>query len=232
MKKILQSKLNNVDYTLLGCSVKGAEKELNQDAFIIYGDDSHIICLVADGLGSAINAEIGSKAICKVAKELILDDGITDNFPNVLKRKWAEELDVNPNSCDTTFKFIVVDKDEIVFGGIGDGWIIGIVDGRFFEHRNANNFSNQTESILSVGYEDRFQVVKLPYKQIQILSLATDGFSEDIESAKVEEFITQCLSELNNGEETFLNHLGTMMANWPIKTNQDDKTIIICGRNK
>lgn len=232
MKKILKAKLNNAEYVLLGCSVKGKGKEFNQDSFIVDQDDSCIMCLIADGLGSAINAEIGSATICKVAKELIINQGIDKDFPNLLKKKWAEELKVKPISCDTTFKFFVIYNDFIVFGGIGDGWIVGIVDGQFFEHKNINNFSNQTDSIMSVGYEDKFQIIRMPYQEIQVLSLATDGFSEDIESGNTETFIKECLLELKNGEEKFSINLETMMNDWPIETNQDDKTIILCGRNK
>lgn len=224
--------MNNAEYTILGCSVKGEDKELNQDSFIVYNNDSCIICLIADGLGSAINAEIGSETICKVAKELILKQGITNDFPNLLKKKWVEALDVKPMSCDTTFKFFVVDKESIVFGGIGDGWIVGIVDEQFFERKNINHFSNQTDSIMSVGYEDKFQIIRMPYREIQVLSLATDGFSEDIESKSTEGFVKECLSELKNGVNIFSNNLETMISDWPIKTNRDDKTIILCGRNK
>lgn len=232
MKKILQAKLNSAEYTILGCSVKGEGKELNQDSFIVYNNDFCIMCLLADGLGSAINAEIGSATVCKVAKELILQRGITDDFPELLKKKWAEDLKVKPMSCDTTFKFLVVDSESIVFGGVGDGWIVGVVDGRFFEYKNVNNFSNQTDSMMSVGYEDRFQIVRMPYREIQVLSLATDGFSEDIEGESIEGFIKECSSELRNGAEAFSNDLETMINDWPIKTNQDDKTIILCGRDK
>ncbi len=229
MKKLLKVKFGNAEYTVLGCSVKGKGKECNQDSFLVDADEERIFCLLADGLGSSINSEIGAEAICKVAKQIIEEQGITQEFPYALKKRWANELQVKPISCNTTFKFIVVEKDEIVFGGIGDGWIIGIVDGGFFEYKSFNSFSNQTDSMMSVGYEDRFKIVRKPYKNIQALSLATDGFSEDIEGGHEEGFIRDCLSEIHGDAENFLNDLENMISNWPIKTNQDDKTIILCG---
>lgn len=232
MKKLFQAKVNNADYTVLGCSVKGEGKQLNQDYFLINVDGERIICLLSDGLGSAINSEIGSETVCKVANSIIEEHGLTDKFPYLLKKQWANELLVKPISADATFKFFVIDGQEIVFGGIGDGWIIGIVDGKFFEYKSVNNFSNQTDSIMSVGYEEKFKIVRMPYNKIQILSLATDGFSEDIENANSERFLRDCISEINIDAEAFLNGLESMIENWPIKTNQDDKTIILCGVNK
>lgn len=232
MKKLFKVNFNNADYIVLGCSVKGKGKELNQDSFLVDADEDRVFCLLADGLGSAINSEIGSETVCKVARQIIEDQGLTEEFPYVLKKRWANELQVKPISCNTTFKFIVIEKDEIVFGGIGDGWIIGLVDGRFFGYKSINSFSNQTDSMMSVGYEDRFKIVRKPYEKIQILSLATDGFSEDIESGHEENFIKDCLLEINNDAEAFLDNLENMIINWPIKTNQDDKTIILCGGNK
>ena len=117
MKKLLKTKLGNESYSILGCSVKGGEKEYNQDSFLIYGDAACIMCFVADGLGSAINSEMGAEMVCKVARDLILERGILDDFPVTLKKQWANTLQVKPISCDTTFKFIVVYKEEIVLGG-------------------------------------------------------------------------------------------------------------------
>ena len=150
----------------------------------------------------------------------------------MLKKEWAKELLVKPISADSTFKFLLIDKYEIVFGGIGDGWIVGIVDGKFFQSKSVNNFSNQTDSIMSVGYEDKFKIVRMPYSKIQIISMATDGFSEDFENVNIESFLLDCLYEMNNNAEKFLDDLENMIENWPIKTNQDDKTIILCGGNK
>lgn len=232
MKKLFQAKVNNTDYKVLGCSVRGEGKQLNQDYFLINVETDRIICLLADGLGSAINSEIGSETVCKVANGIIEKHGLTEEFPNLLKEKWANELLVKPISADTTFKFFVIEKEEIVFGGIGDGWIVGIVDGKFFEYKSTNNFSNQTDSLMSVGYEDKFKIIRRPYSKIQILSLATDGFSEDIESNNAESFLKDCILEINNNAEAFLDELENMIENWPIKTNQDDKTIILCGVNK
>lgn len=232
MKELFKINFNNVDYTILGCSIKGKGKELNQDSFLVGADEERIFCLLADGLGSAINSEIGSETVCKVAKQIIEEQGLTNEFPYALKKRWADELKVKPISCDTTFKFLLVEKDEIIFGGIGDGWIVGIVDGKFFGYKGFNSFSNQTDSMVSVGYEDKFKIVRKPYEEIQVLSLATDGFSEDIESGNEENFIRDCLSEINNGAEAFLDDLENMIKDWPIKTNQDDKTIILCGRNE
>ena len=124
MKKLFKVNFSNVYYTVLGCSVKGKGKGLNQDSFLVDADEDRIFCLLADGLGSAINSEIGSETVCKVARQIIKKQGITEEFPYVLKKRWANELQVKPISCNTTFKFIVVEKDEIVFGGIGDGWIM------------------------------------------------------------------------------------------------------------
>lgn len=232
MKEILNAELNGCKYTILGCSVKGTEKGLNQDSFCIEANGEKIICLSADGLGSAINSEIGSQTVCRVARDIIVNNGITDEFPIILKKTWANQLQVKPISCDTTFKFIVIDVNEIVCGGIGDGWIIGIVDNKFFEMKTSNNFSNQTDSIMSVGYENMFHISRIPYNEIQLLSLATDGFSEDMVSNQMENFLRQCLMEINNDSRKFLDDLEHMIENWPISTNQDDKTIILCGRIK
>ena len=56
----------------------------------------------------------------------------------------------------------------------------------------------------------------------------------------IKEITDTCMQQMNleyrirvydEGQDV-LDDLENMIINWPIKTNQDDKTIILCGGNK
>lgn len=229
MRQLMITTIGNTEFISAACSVKGKDKTFNQDAFRIEACTDIIICTLADGLGSAINSEIGAEAVCRIACELIGENGITENFPVILKRRWAESLSYKPISCDTTFKFFVITPQEIIYGGIGDGWVIGIADGAFFEYKASGSFSNQTCSMMSAGYADHFEIFRKPYRTIQGLSLATDGFSEDIDGEAVQPFLRDALRELKEDSNRFVSEIEQNMEDWPVVSNQDDKTIILTG---
>ncbi len=229
MNKTYIGSINNKTFSVVACSVKGQDKDFNQDAFAVALGTDGLICVLADGLGSAINSEIGAEAVCKEAIALIKEEGVSDAFPARLKKKWMDSLYHKPLSCDTTFKFIQITATEIIYGGIGDGWLTGVLDGKIIDVQSSERFSNQTQSMMSIGYNENFKIFRKAYKDIQVLSLATDGFSEDIEGENVQAFLIDGLKEMQADANSFAKSLERMIENWPIKSNQDDKTIIMIG---
>ena len=228
MKEVVNIK-HSKSNLMIGCSVKGRGKSCNQDHFRCYADKNKVMCVIADGLGSAINSETGSKNICEVAMAILKGCNDYSHFSELLKEQWIKSLPYKPISCDTTFKFFVITEEEIFYGGIGDGWICGIIDGELLYYSVHNNFANQTDSMMSIAYEEKFKLFQKKYKEISILSLATDGFSEDIDSESISRFLCDCIEIIREKKEEFADELERLIENWPIQSNIDDKTVVFYG---
>ena len=83
--------------------------------------------------------------------------------------------------------------------------------------------------MMSPGYADHFDIFRKPYRTIQGLSLATDGFSEDIDGEAVQSFLRDALCELKENSNRYVSEIEQNMEDWPVVSNQDDKTIILTG---
>lgn len=232
MYKTYKIKTNYDTYIISSISVKGREKQENQDRFFVKQRENKIVCVLCDGLGSAQYSAIGATYATELGSELLLKTTGYDNFSKVFRKLWKEKVGIESEKFDTTFKFFLIDENELIYGGIGDGWLKGVIDGEFFEVASQDNFANQTESIMTVGYIDKFKVYRKSFSKIQYLSLATDGFSEDMDEKVVNEFLLESINEMRVNNDKFSNQLEKSIEKWPIKTNVDDKSIIIIGSEK
>lgn len=218
-------KLENYLIKVIGCSAMGNGKFENQDSVAVEEFDKQIIIAVADGLGSASYSKEGSKKIVDIIITLLHNIEINELSNNLLN-KWKEGLEGNINQYDTTVKFIQIKSDRIIFGGVGDGWI-AFRNKKTFSSFTANNeFSNQTDSILSINLSEKFWTHKIKLDDNCSMLISTDGFSEDIDKENGDEFLKQVEKSINESSDDFLKDLEQTMNNWPVETNKDDKTVV------
>ena len=207
-------------------SEMGQGKVENQDSFGVYSDGKQVIVTVADGLGSAAYSKEGSQTIVSVAADVLSHTDSYENIANEVLKKWSALIDGNANQYDTTLKFVKITDNNVVYGGIGDGWIAFSDENGLQSLTADNSFSNQTDSILSFDLRQKFTVKELGTERFRIGVVATDGFSEDIEKENALQMLEEVESELLKNEESFISEMIRTLTNWPIETNCDDKTAV------
>lgn len=217
--------LKNCVAHIVGCSVMGSGKIENQDSVEVRQTNDSLIIVVADGLGSAAYSKEGSEKAVKITAD-ILTQKCYENLPEKILSLWKENLQGNINQYDTTIKFIQITNEKIIVGGVGDGWIALKNNNDIKSFVVENSFSNQTDSILSIGLDKKFWIEEFDLKEYDTMMIATDGFSEDINKEDTFEFLKQAENEIKEDIEIFATDLEETLSNWPVQTNRDDKTVV------
>ena len=226
----LRINLGNSRYTLIPCSVMGEGKIENQDSFEIYHDENQIIIVVADGLGSAIYSKEGSSKIVSIAIRLLSERHDLSNIAFDIQAEWKKGLEGNLNFYDTTVKFIKITETEVLFGGVGDGWIALKTSDNFVDMVSSNSFSNQTDTILSFDLKTKFRTQTIESNSFKSALISTDGFSEDIDKENGEAFLIAVSDQIASDAEAFKCEIEETLTHWPVETNRDDKTVVFINR--
>lgn len=211
--------------SVVACSVMGKGKIENQDSVEIKKISNGLIVAVADGLGSAAYSKEGSERAVKILVELLYGNNFT-NLPEKLIKEWKEKFEGNINQYDTTIKFVYINSKRIYIGGIGDGWIALKGKNNVESFTEKSEFSNQTDSILSIDLKTKFWIKELKLEEYSSILISTDGFSEDIDKENSFEFLKQVEAEITNDINNFSIDLDNSLSNWPVETNKDDKTVV------
>ncbi len=226
MKENSKVEINNQMYEICAVSVKGEGKLENQDSYSIKYNDNTLVLVIADGLGSAPFSKEGSSKIVDICSNYLLRNNIDDNFFDNIISIWKKSVKSNFNLYDTTIRFIHINNESLTYGSIGDGWTL--IDRDEVISVEANNvFSNQTDTIMSFNAKEKLLINKIDVNRFNTLLLSTDGFSEDIEKSSSKQFINKIVEDMNFDLNLFTNNLEDNILNWPVKSNKDDKTVII-----
>ena len=217
--------LKNCVAYIVGCSVMGNGKIENQDSVEIRQTNDSLIIVVADGLGSAAYSKEGSEKAVKITADILAQKNY-ENLSEKILSLWKENLQGNLNQYDTTIKFIQITNEKIIVGGVGDGWIALKNNSDVKSFVVENSFSNQTDSILSIGLDKKFWIQEFNSNKYNTMIIATDGFSEDINKEEAFEFLKQAENEIKTNMENFATDLEETLINWPVQTNRDDKTVV------
>lgn len=225
MVDIIEFKIENKIIKIVAVSVMGRNKIENQDSYSINFVNNKILITLADGLGSAVFSKEGSEHITKCSISMLIND-ISQKTILDIKTVWKKLIKSEFDKYDTTFKFLKIDNKKIEYGGIGDGWICGLIDDSSFTLEANQTFSNQTDTILSTDLLNKFKLEKAYYGKTNIFLIATDGFSEDMKKAAFEDFLNEAKSSMINNISSFANELNENLENWPVSSNTDDKSVI------
>lgn len=202
----------------------GYEKQENQDSIFCSANKEAFALSVCDGLGSAPLSAAGSAAAAKIMVDQLLSGHFEkDSF----KEEWLKQFPEDTKKYNTTAKFVLIGKEEIRFGGIGDGIIAISVNGTITEYANHGDFSNQTSCIFDLAYDANFKDEIISLSCPSVIMISTDGFSEDIKEDGLEMLMNAARESLQNQKtsEEFDQSLAELLENWPNQTNGDDKTV-------
>ena len=219
-------KIANYEISTFAFSVMGDGKVENQDTFYVFCDGNALLVVVADGLGSAAFSKEGSTKIADVATDILIKTSDYEKVPIEILKQWKTGLEGDINQYDTTIKFIKITDEEVVYGGVGDGWIAFLEDGKLVSLTADNAFSNQTDSILSFNLKDKFTITHCNIETISSGLISTDGFSEDMDKPNGGAMLMDIENALSKDEKSFVKEMSDTLENWPVETNKDDKTVV------
>lgn len=231
MKLIKRIILGNYVYLVIGVSVIGKKKIENQDFFFVSSDETSLTITVADGLGSAPFSKEGATKICLLCQNMLLGE-VDNNAILELKENWKESVKSDFDKYDTTIKFLKISGDEVLYGGVGDGWICLSNGKEIVSVEAPHTFSNQTDSILSIDLLSKFSIKKAALFGEFVGLISTDGFSEDIDKKNAAELLEEIKTNASNDINGFAEEMENSLKNWPVETNCDDKTVVFIIRKE
>ncbi len=203
----------------------------NQDSFLIGLKSSVQVFAVADGLGSHVYSQHGSKAVVravfKTFKELArgkcneaaLMERIYKHYVEGLRKKWRA-------AAGTTCLFAAFTKDKLYLGQAGDGVCSVFLNENFKATAQRNtDFMNEVYAIgANRPYEGwRMRTVGLDTLESADILLMTDGISEDILPDKMKDFTAFVIEKMANGGR---RDLKKMIDGWNVPGSADDKTMV------
>ncbi len=210
--------------TVCFCSEKGFDKEENQDSVRVADSKNSVSVSICDGLGSAKKSAEGSNFASALLSNLVLEDSFDKRQ---FQKEWLERFDENPSLYNTTAKFICLRATAIKYGGIGDGLIAMMADGKMVTSLDHGAYSNQTSCVYDPFFQMRFQTCEEPFQDECIALISTDGFSEDLVDETIQDLLLEAKDSLKQEDKAneFDESLASLLKNWPNKTNGDDKTV-------
>lgn len=225
-------KVKNITIVYCFRTQVGFDKEANQDFVSVCNDNDGFSIVVCDGLGSAKLSAQGAQTAALLLSNMILSKEFRkDDFAN----KWKASFPSHPEQYNTTAKFVLIRDGQVRFGGVGDGLIAIKTNGSIFEQVDHGAFSNQTSCIADPLFSSGFKDQNMAYSDSMVGLISSDGFSEDIEDGGIGGLLQQAEGSLSDEKKSqeFDEELGRLLADWPNKTNGDDKTVafVLARRN-
>ena len=221
-----------------GLSVKGPDKEENQDAVGVIDHKDYLLMVVADGLGSVSDSAFGSATAIKAVKRAVvefrkLESSKSDFLVQLITFYWrlfVQDMDKELSECGSTCLFAYLNKQEkrMVTGQLGDGLIFLKSRSDIQVTPTSSSDFNLTKNLSSARKKD-WLVREMEITQEGFdLILLTDGISEDIQESKVPDFLEVLKQELTDkNPQASYWYLKKLLSNWPTKYHRDDKSICI-----
>ena len=216
-----------------GVSIKGRTHEKNQDSFICEAIGDSYLIAVADGLGSKVFSEVGSKALTAAARAVFIGRrGIVEDtedlklFIEEIHSRWLTSLVFQKFSiedCCCTCLLLLVRTKKILVADLGDGLIGLLADGKFsfLTDSKENRFFNETACLTEKFSIHEWQFLELSYNSFEGAIVCTDGVS--FGKNKAEKFVVDfCQENLNRSCQEILEDLTHLLENWK---STDDKTL-------
>jgi hypothetical protein len=209
------------------------------------------IAVVADGLGSAEHADIGSQTAANVAAEYCekhinpLGNEITDTIKKAFDaaydaiEKEAASKEHGMEKYDTTLSLAVLIRDDLYYGHSGDSGIIALTtQGRYVSVTEQQRDSEGR--VFPLFFEDKWVFAQYEEKVSAVL-LATDGMLEtffpiyikDNPVSNIHVSLAQFFMDNNKlridkvGQEAVQARISDYMEKIPDETVNDDKTVVV-----
>lgn len=222
-----------ITFNGFGISVKGKNKTLNQDYYLLRHFKNVFLMVVCDGLGSKKFSHIGAKYLAKSLaailkrKQFDFDDLVKSE--SILLSLWQErinKLGLNIKECSTTLLCAIICEECTYFGRVGDGMIVVFADSTYILEDNGE-FSNVTTPFSSQA----MKWLQLDSSSIKAIGLCSDGISEIIDSQHTEAFFSEYISEYKKMDsQTRQTEIRAWLNNFNNKGFCDDKSIVVAWR--
>ena len=218
-------------------------------------ENDFLVCLAADGAGSAKEAETGARLACETARAVISatlanselqvwDKAIVEDWINAIRQVIAETAvaqALTPRDFACTFLGAIIGPEQAIFFQIGDGAMVatsGNVQGVVFWPREGQ-YANMTHFVTD---DDALQNLQccITDSRIDELALFTDGlqrlaliFEQHIPHTPFFAPMFKVLRQQTPGDCEALNaRLAEFLQSPAINSRtDDDKTLILASRS-
>lgn len=234
-------RVKDFEYKVIGATLAGishAKKNIkNQDCLGFQKNHKGVLIAVADGVGSCLEAQKGSKYAIETIKKLhdkIESGQIRANARKKIKEfiieDWKNKVSVSPSDYSTTLRFAIVFSNSLLLGGIGDSAIFVSINGEEqLLNRESSPFSNITFSLTQDMDESKFEIVKIdiPFntKNVSIF-IATDGITSELQEGKQIEFLNYLARKVREKGDNYQVEMMEWVNSLQEK-NGDDKTMLL-----
>ena len=225
-----------------GASTRGPGHKLNntpnQDAWVFKNLSWGFVGIVADGLGSHVHSQIGSKAVCRSVIKAVdvwrkYPDSPEELLLQLIQSIWLLEIgSIDANLCGTTCLFVcgIENQDRLVVGQLGDGIVYVQLNGvsRVITNKT-DEYTNLTSSIHNSKISDWIcESFGMENQNIRLM-LATDGIAEDLIQSKISDFVDYVDSgSMQKKTQVEKNKfIKRMQVEWPTPMHSDDKTLLM-----
>ena len=215
-----------------GISIKGRDKILNQDYFLLRNYKNTLVLVVCDGLGSKRFSNIGSKmlaeSIALLLKKTRLSECNLYEFESKLIKLWQEKILCYTqyiNECSSTLLMAVIYDRLSFFGRVGDGGIIIFGKKEYYMEEEDKDFANFTSSF---GRE-KIKWLVLETKDIESIAIFSDGITEFLDQNKVMRFFSDFIESYKYSNKK--NEIKSWLQSFNARGFRDDKTLIVAYRS-
>ena len=229
--------------TSFGASVAGPghlrDQLPNQDAWGHASVSGGRVVVVADGMGSKPQADMGSAAACAAVPEALRIWTRHKHAPQqtllgLIHLIWRARLGaLPPEEAATTCIFAYMREDGSgLLGQLGDGQAL-VLEGkevRAIHQRDADEFTNQTHALGSTRKLGAWHLETLPPGDRSII-LCTDGVADDLLESRYRDFATWVKDELLPLPPGIRwRRVAKELRAWPTPNHIDDKTLAVLQR--
>ena len=206
----------------------------NQDSVFIGKVCDNTYCMVvSDGVSSCKYAKAGSEATIETIKSLATKLHLgemtivnLDEIKRFIVRDWKGRFEKEWNEYGTTLNFVIVWNSQALIGQIGDGLIIGDIDGEsFYMTDMEEGYSVETFALAEVVLKSSIHLeIRRDINSIASIAM-TDGIGKELNMESINEFRKYFIELISkNNEKSISEEIELWMKQLRLK-NDDDKTI-------
>lgn len=206
-----------------------------QDAWLAVTDAHASLMVVCDGMGSRPQARAGSRAATLAVRDAWRlwrrsPVGLIEDLIRLIEAAWRLRLGrIIPNDAATTCLVYAEDNfGRAVQAQLGDGLIARrSMDGVVAIHSSRSEGYGFTQALGTPHTLADWSLAEVkPIDAGEILLLATDGVSEDLNPTRIGDLAVWIVDELGPLQRPS-NALAYELRNWPVDHHQDDKTLLV-----
>jgi serine/threonine protein phosphatase PrpC len=205
----------------------------NQDAVLLRGQRGGWVAAVCDGLGSAKQSDIGSKAAALAVRQVLksVDKADASLINANIHARWRDQTATyRARDVATTCLWLSVQPDgNATFGQLGDGLILFRQGGRFYQLTPPRQgYGNQTQALYEMHAAAQWQQATCTLSEPgDGVVLMTDGISDDLVPDALDGFYQAMFNNVRaRSRRNAQRWLGRELEQWSTPMHGDDKSLV------